>query len=256
MSRLAVVRSPRYRSPPGQLAVKIFAARQVSSASFHFGICLMRRVHSLLPMLLVGVLLCCTTGCLGTVANLIHAGWGNLVPAGFDQLAGRSVAVVCLSGSTSFGNSSAATEIAERIERKLRQRVPELTLIPQQDIEDWMDRNDWNEIDYRELSDGVDCDFLIAVDFDNFSLYEGQTLYKGRADVGLSVYESEKGETVYGLEPLLVEYPLNGGQHTADTREADFRDRYLDVISSYIARQFYSYDVKEDYARDPTFVGM
>ena len=210
------------------------------------------RAVLLLPVLCLLVVFNC--GCLGTMANLIHAGWGNLVPASFDQLAGRKVAVLCMSSSSSFGNSTAAAEIAERVERKLKVRVPELTLIEQQEIEDWMDRNDWDELDYSELANGIGCDFLIAVDFDNFSLYEGQTLYKGRSDIGINVFETAKGEVVFKLDPTLIEFPHNSGQHTADTREADFRDRYLEVLAAYVARQFYSYDSKEDFARDPTFV--
>ena len=140
------------------------------------------------------------------------------------------------------------------VEQKLNQRIPELTLIKQQEIEDWMDRNDWDEIDYVELSKGLGCDFLIAVDFDNFSLYEGQTLYKGRSDIGVTVFETETESVVFRLEPTMIQFPANSGQHTADTRESEFRNRYLDVISSFVARQFYSYDVKEDYAQDPTFV--
>ena len=210
--------------------------------------------RSVLLLPLLCALLAFNCGCLGTMANLIHAGWGNLIPASFDQLAGRKVAVLCMSGSSSFGNSTAAAEISERVERKLKDRVPELTLIEQQQIEDWMDQNDWDELDYSELANGVGCDFLIAVDFKNFSLYEGQTLYKGRSDIGVSVFETAKGTVVFHLDPTLIEFPANSGQHTADTREADFRNRYLDVIASFVARQFYSYDAKEDYARDPTFV--
>ena len=212
------------------------------------------RTRRILALPLLFAILTANLGCLGTVANLIHAGWGNLIPASFDQLAGRRVAVVCMSGSSSFGNSSAAIEIADRVEDKLQQRIPEIQLIKQQQIEDWMDRNDWDEIDYVELARGVECDFLITVDFDNFSLYEGQTLYKGRSDIGITVFEAETGSVAFQIEPTLIQFPANSGQHTADTREADFRNQYLDVLASYVARQFYSYDVKEDYARDPTFV--
>jgi len=196
------------------------------------------------------------TGCLGLVANLIHAGFGNLIPAAFDQLAGRKVAVICLSSSSSFGNSSAADAVAQQVERMLVTRVPEITLIDQQEIADWMDRNEWNEVDYRELGDGIDTDFLIAIDFGNFTLHDGPTLYKGRADIGITVYDIPKGEVAYRVEAAQVVYPINGGQHTADTSESAFRSRFLGIISARVARHFYSYEMKEDFGRDETTIGF
>ncbi len=195
------------------------------------------------------------TGCVGLVANLIHAGWGDMVPVRFDQLAGRHVAVVCMTSSASYGNSTAAIEIADRIEGKLRDRIPEIKIIDQQAIELWIDEHQWNEIDYRELGEGIQTDFLIVVDLGEFSLHEGATLYKGRATVGLTVYDITAGEVVYQIDSTELSYPINGGQHSADTTEDAFRSRFLEIIASQVARHFYSYDVKEDYGRDPTFIG-
>ncbi|MEM7315922.1 MAG: hypothetical protein AAF497_22530, partial [Planctomycetota bacterium] len=145
-------------------------------------------------------------------------------------------------------------EIAERVEKKLVARVPEIKLIGQQTIEEWMDTHDWNQIDYRELGQGIATDLLVTIDLDSFSLYEGQTLFKGRANVGLTVYDIPKGEIVYEVDSSEVTFPMNGGQHTADTSEREFRRRFLEVISSAVAKHFYSYDAKEDYGRDPTLV--
>ena len=214
----------------------------------------MRPGHLATRVCFIALLCLFSTGCVGTLANLIHAGWGNLMPARFDMMAGRRVAVVCMSSSNSFGNSSAALDIAERVEKKLVERVPEIDLVGQQAIEEWMDTHDWNEVDYRELGDGIQTDLLVAVDLDSFSLYEGQTLYKGRANVGMTVYDIPKNKVVYEVEPSEVTFPMNGGQHTADTSESEFRRRFLEIISSAVAKHFYSYDAKEDYGRDPTFV--
>ncbi len=213
-----------------------------------------RRRRQLL-LLLAASIACSCTGCVGLVANLIHAGWGNMVPVRFDQLAGRRVAVVCMSSAASYGNSTAAIDIAGRVESKLRERIPEITMIDQQAIELWTDEHQWNEIDYRELGEGIQTDFLIVVDLGEFSLHEGATLYKGRALVGMSVYDINAGKVVYQIDPTQVDYPVNGGQHTADTTEDAFRSRFLEIIASQVARHFYSYDLKEDYGRDPTFIG-
>lgn len=203
---------------------------------------------------LLGILVSVNAGCVGLMANMIHAGWGNLADARFDQLALSKTAVVCMSGSSSYGNSSAAEDIAQIVENHLNERIPEITIVDQEAINDWMDRNDWNETDYRELADGLDVDYLIAIDLGKFTLYEGQTLYKGRADVSMKVYKTETGEVAYQSPSGTIQYPVNGGQHVADTPEETFRGQFLQIIGAQIARHFYSYDVKEDFGRDPTFV--
>ncbi len=215
------------------------------------------RIHRTRAAIVLAIMLTtCMPGCIGTVANLIHAGWGNLIPPRFDQLAGHRIAVVCMSGSSSFGNSSAAEDIAKSVEQKLLNRVPEIQIVGQREIEDWMDSNDWDEMDYRVLGRGINADYLIAIGLDGLSLHDGQTLYKGRATVDVRVYDIPQDKIAFRADPTEIQYPVNGGQHTADTSEREFRSRYLDVIASRIARQFYSYDVKEDYARDPTFVAQ
>ena len=203
---------------------------------------------------LLAVVLVTSSGCVGLVANLIHAGWGNQVDARFAELALSKVAVVCLSNTSAFGPSSAAEEIAERVEEKLNDRIPEITIVDQQAIANWMDENDWNETDYRELAVGLEVDYLIAIELESFSLYDGQTLYQGRADISMKVFKTRTDEVAYEIESGTVQFPINGGQHTADTDEKSFRNNFLDVVASRLARHFYSYDVKEDYGRDPSFV--
>lgn len=203
---------------------------------------------------LLGTLFAINVGCVGLAANLIHAGWGNLADARFDQLALSKVAVVCMSGSSSYGNSSAAEDIAQMVEKHLNEHIPEITIVDQQGVADWMDRNDWNQTDYRELADGLGVDYLIAIDLGQFTLYEGQTLYKGRAEVAMKVYDTATGEVAYESPSGTIQYPVNGGQHVADTPEKTFRAQFLQIIGGQLARHFYSYDVKEDFGRDPTFV--
>lgn len=203
---------------------------------------------------ILGALVSANTGCVGLFANMIHAGWGNLADARFDQLPLSKVAVVCMSGPSAYGNSMAAEDIAQTVERLLSERIPEITIVNQQAIDDWKDRNDWNETDYRELADGLQVDYLIAIDLGDFTLYNGPTLYKGSADVVMKVYKTETGEVAYESPSGKIQFPVNGGQHVADTDERAFRAQFIQIIGGQLARHFYSYDVKEDYGRDPTFV--
>ena len=193
------------------------------------------------------------TGCLTTMANLINAGWGNLVPAQFDGLREKRVAVICVSGSSAFGPSSASTTIARQVTRLLKKNVRDIEIIEQQHVERWIDENDWNQVDYLEIGRGVGADVLVAVDLRSFSLHDGQTMYRGRADVSVTVYDMAQGkdeEEVFHISPPQFQYPKNTGQHTADIAEAEFRRNFISFVSLRIARYFYPYEVRDDYAND------
>lgn len=196
-------------------------------------------------------------GCVGLVANLMHVGMGNLVQPQFADLVGRRVAVVCVSSSSSFGPTTAAEEIAKRVQKYLKEHVPDIKLTSQQEVADWMDRHDWNFIDYREVGEGVAADMLVAIEIKSYSLHEGPTLYKGRADVRVAVHDMAlDGEVVYEQSPPQIQYPVNSEHHTADVSEEEFSRIFADVVANRVARQFYAYEVAEDFGRDRSVIGF
>jgi len=185
------------------------------------------------------------------LANLLHVGMGNRVPARCKGLKDRRVAVVCLSGSSSFGSTKAAGEIARSLERRLEKNVKGIEVISQQEIDDWRDRNEWNEIDYLELGRGVSAETVLAVNLGSFSLHDGPTLFKGRCDVEMTVYDLlNEGNIVYDSTPTQVQFPINTGQHVTDTREREFRNKFIEVVASELSHYFYAYLLEEDYGRD------
>ncbi len=217
----------------------------------------LQRSLSLCIAFFVCLTLVACSGCVGLLANVLHAGMGNFVPARFEGLAGQKVAVICVSQSSSFGPSTAAEQIATAVEAYLRGNVEEVNIVPRQEIVDWMDRHDWNQIDYREVGQGVGAQVVVAIDLHNFSLYDGKTLFKGRADVELSVFDLTEGDDiVYHDEPPTIEWPVTGGRHVADASESEFRRQFVDLIGSKIARQFYPFDAAEDFGRDATLLGF
>lgn len=194
-------------------------------------------------------------GCIGLVANLIHAGLGNLVPAKYEGLKERRVAVVCVSKSALFGPSTAAQEIAHRVEKRLQDQVKGIQIIGQQKISDWIDREGWDEMDYRELGVGVDAQTVVGIDIISFSLREGHTLYKGRSDLEVRVFDMDQAGKVVFQEILpQVQYPVIAGQYITDTNETQFRQRFLDVIAERIGQIFYAREVAQDFGRDSTSV--
>ena len=195
-----------------------------------------------------------TTGCVGLVSNLIHAAKGNLVPPKYSGLEGKRVAVVCVSNSEAFGPSPIAPVLADSINKLLERNVKRVKTVDQQAIADWIDENDWDYLDYTSIGRAVGAESVVAVDLDSFSIYDDKTLYKGRADLRIVVYDVEADKQVFASSPPQVQYPKNTGIHTTGLTEREFRRRFLGILANRIARHFYAYDVKEDFAQDTTLI--
>ena len=201
-------------------------------------------------------------GC-GLVANLIHAAGGNMVPAEYAGLEGRTVAIVCMSNSWgSHGQGSAAGQLADEISKQIRNNVEDVVVLPQRSIDDWFDRHDWSSYDMPELGDDVGANAIVTLDLASFSLHEGQTLYKGRADVEVVVYARgsiEKGKFVddgtwrvdFQSERPLIEFPANSSTTTTEMSEHEFRRRFIAVLASRLARIFFPYELRDQIAPDP-----
>ncbi len=187
-------------------------------------------------------------GCIGLVANLLNVVGGGLVPAAFAGLRDRKVAVVCVSNSQLFGPTNTSAEVSVRINRLLKNKVKHIQLVSYQEVADWIDRNNWDMVDFRTIGEGVGADMVVAIDIDSLSIHEGKTMYKGRSDVHIVVYDIHSGHEVYAKSPPQIVYPVTGG--VFDIPERRFRKQFLDILADRLARNFYAYDINEDYARD------
>lgn len=197
------------------------------------------------------------TGCIGLVANLIHAGWGDRVPARFGGLEEKRVAVVCLARSSLYGPMNAADEIATLVEQSLAKRVELIQIVDQEKIQEWTDAHGWNQIDYQELGAGLQVDYVIAIDILSLSLHDGNTMYRGRTDVQVQVYDlAQGGKSVYSEVLPQIVFPMTEGKHVTEVQEREFRRQFIEMVAAQIAHRFYNYDRTEDFGRDPTFVGF
>jgi len=211
------------------------------------------------------------TGCapFRLLSNVIHASGAGLAPAEFAGLEGRRVAIICLSDSLSYGPSMATTQLARAVGANLTKQVKEISIVPQKQVDDWYDTHDSDNFDIPALGNGVAADAVLVVDLNRFSIYEGQTLFKGRAEVEVLVYmasenpdenepapgdaESEppvKWRVAYRGSPPQIQYPKNAGITTTEISEKEFRRRFMAVLASRVSRTFYRYDRNEDMALD------
>ncbi len=182
----------------------------------------------------------CSLGCstLGTVAYLIAP---NDVSAEFKGLLGKHVAVVCRPiVELEFSDAGSARELARVTGVTLSQNVKKSRIIDQQEIVRWIDENNW--VDYPTLGKSLDADLIVGIDLEEFRLYEGATLYRGRATAHVRVYDVSNNRVVFEKRFDDVAFPPEGAIPTSDRSETQFRALFLQVLSNRISRCFYSYD--------------
>ncbi|WP_182866306.1 hypothetical protein [Stieleria mannarensis] len=209
-----------------------------------------RLVASLGLTAVVCVLLSSQTGCLGLLSNLIHASGADKTPAAYDGLEESRVAVVTLTENSQFSDDISARILGRNVMQWLAKEVDDIELVRDDKIANWRDTHGWDQIEFAEIGRGVDAEKVLAIEVTNLKLRDGATLYRGRADVHISVIDAKTGDELFSRDIDDFTYPNTAGVYTNETTEARFRKLYLGILGKRIARQFYPYDRHEDFALD------
>jgi hypothetical protein len=189
-------------------------------------------------------------GCRSALATAMYLWKGTDVPADFAELKDKKVAVVCRPLVTlQYRNASVARDLAQQVTLLLQKQVPKIQTIDQRKVAKWTDENTWEE--YTEVGKAMKADMVVGVDLEGFSLFQGQTLYQGKANATVRVYDCRQGGKVV-FEKILPEckYPPNSGVPTSDRLEGEFRRQFVVVLADQIARHFYAHDPNADLAQD------
>jgi len=203
------------------------------------------RVILCLSLLMLGV-----TGCsaVSTIAYFINP---NDTPASYKGLADKKSVVVCRAESLEYSDPLIGRELAGVIGRKMEQNDKKLSIIDDQKLADWTDRNDWS--DYRQVGKALKSDMVVGVDIERFTIRQGPTLLQGQADVRISVYDiKDGGKKVWEYRPATIKYPPNAPIPASERQEADFRRQFIDIVAENVAHNFYAYNSRDWHALDST----
>jgi hypothetical protein len=181
---------------------------------------------------------------------------GRMAPAACDKLEGHRVAVVCTSNSSDFGPSPNADLIARRVGALLSENVKDIDVVQHQRVGAWMDEHDAEYIDYLEIGQGLQADYVLAIEIESLQLQDNATLYKGRADFQLELLSmKDKGRAVYTTFTPPVIYPNMSGFPTTSVSKEQFRRKFSDVVATSIAKHFYEHDLNDEIAMDTPDLG-
>lgn len=191
-----------------------------------------------------------TFGCRSALSTAMFLLKGTDVDPDFAELKGKKVAVVCRPLVTlQYRNASVARDLAQHITLLLQQKVPKIKTIDQRKVGKWTDENTWEE--YTEVGKALKADMVVGIDLEGFSIFQGQTLYQGKANATVRVYDCRQGGKMV-FEKIIPQavYPPNSGVPTSDRLEAEFRREFVAVLADQIARHFYAHDPHADLAQD------
>jgi hypothetical protein len=209
------------------------------------------RIKYALTLLLAASTLISSSGCPALLATGVYI-WegGNLASAECDSLKGHRVVVLCKPpASNEYRNAGASRSIAKQVSELLVRNVKNIDVVNPREVDKWIDESDWG--DFRELAQAVHADTVVHIELEDFDLYKGKTLYQGRADVTVSVYDvHNRNRLVWDRHIGEVLYPVNSGIPAQDKPVQQFEREFVDIIADRIATNFYRHDPNDEFALD------
>jgi hypothetical protein len=189
-------------------------------------------------------------GCMGPMLTAMYLMGGMDKAAEYKGLRGKTVAVVCRPMvQLKYRDMSASKTLGREVGVLLKKNA-KAKIIDAEKVAEWLDSNSSDEC--LEVGRALKADMVVAIDLLNFDIYEGQTLYKGKANYVLKVYDCKTGDVVFEKTPDQCVWPPNASIPTSEKQESQFRRKFVGIMAEEIARYFYSHDPRVDFAGDAT----
>lgn len=209
-----------------------------------------------MPLVFLGVLAGCLTGCSLIVMTGTMLQGRPKIPSAFDEFTKKSLAengkktlVVCKAPLGDDGQSAALDiEMQAEISRRLKQH--EIDVISSHKVANWIDDRGGQWGNPTELFDEFEeADFLLIVNVNDFSYLEKDSpgLYRGRSHIEIEVYEKNEYRSKIFTHPIESVYPLRRPVMSDRVSKTVFRKRYVDQLSTQIARLFFEHRPEENF---------
>jgi hypothetical protein len=197
----------------------------------------------------LATLLVASIGCTGPLLTGAYLlGFGD-TQAEFKGLKKKKVVVVCRPlVELQYGDMNASKTLSRQIAGLLRQNVRRIDVVDCQKVDEWLDTNATDDV--AEIGRAFEADMVLGVDLLGFGIYEGQTLYRGKANYEIRVVDCHTGEVCFQKSPDQYAWPTNTGVPTSEKQESQFRRQFVAALADEIAHCFYAYDHRERFAGD------
>jgi hypothetical protein len=191
-----------------------------------------------------------TSGCVGLLSNLMYAVKGEKVPAEFDGLKEKKVAVLAINADSPYQDDVSSRMLARQVTEILQTEVKKIEMLDEDVINQWRDKNGWENMDFQAMGKDIGADMVVVFEMSDLKLKDGATIFRGHCGVNTTVYDVALSKKVFRKSLEDFTYPTNAGQHTTETTEARFRRTFLVMLGQRLARYFYNYDFEDTFALD------
>lgn len=200
----------------------------------------------LFPMLVMAT----STGCIRQMAQLLYVIKGHQVPAKFQGLEGKRIAVVCVSDEAAYGPDTLTYTVSKNICVKLSQGLKKGKVISPAQVENWVDQYGWDPAEVVAMGKELNAESVVVIEIGSYSIHEGATIFKGRADITATVYDIKKdGQIVFSHGPSEYSFPKDG-RASIQTSDRQFEAFYLARLTDHISKLFISHDKLDSFAED------
>ena len=209
------------------------------------------RMRSSITSLLAAGCLLTSSGCIQMMLTGAFLFKGMETPPEFEELKGSKTAIVCRPlVELQYSGSDAADELARQLGGLMKMKISKIDIVSPQKIEQWTDEHEWES--FLDVGRAVKSDYVVGIDLEEFSLYQGQTIFQGRAVVSVKVYDVKKKGSGPVYEKTLPRYvyPPSGGIATADKSEEQFRREFIALLADRNGHSFYAGDPRDEAALD------
>lgn len=194
------------------------------------------------------ILVVAATGCIQEMAQLFYVIKGHESPPAFDGLEQKKVAIVCLSDVSAYGPDTLSYTVTKQVSAKLMTSKEKVNVVPPMEVEEFIDHHGWKESSVVELGQAVEADFVLVIDISAYSIRDGQTLYKGRSDITLKVFDiADDGRLAYQNGPNEFVFPENG-RPVMQSTPRQFEAFYLARLTDFVSRMFITHDHMDSFA--------
>ena len=210
------------------------------------------RMRMCFIFMLLGII-CLSTGCQGLLTTAIILIRGTDTKAKYKFFKGQKVAVVCLAESiTDPRFDEVPRNLAKEVGIHLSQNVRKIEMVPNTDVNKWLDRHDNKLEDFQQFGKDIKADMVMVIYLDSFETSSSNSpgSYQGRSSVSFTVYEVSSNKVLASESLSELVYPPNSRKMATDVNESDFRRKYIYQLAWVTSRFFYSYDPKQGMAMD------
>lgn len=170
-------------------------------------------------------------------------------PAEYPFLEKSRVAVVVASEAGTFASDSDVL-LGREISQLMQANVSKIRMVSTDEVMQWTREDALDALDVSALRSKLKADAIVVVEVRDLTLRDGPTLYRGRSNSAVAVYDQNQGDiAVFRKEfPNLV-FPTSSIS-ASEINEGRFKRLYLEVLARRVSRAFYPYEANEDVGLD------